>query len=363
MFLVVVLVVATLLAGAATAVVLPSAGSAAGGGAAAQVGGTCDFAGLYNQTIESVVLVRHRGGQGSGFVYRTLGGNDTVYVVTNQHVVGDASTVEVRFRGGTYETGTVVGRDAYADLAVVRVPDAPTESTALDVADSVPRPGTGVAALGSPFGLQGSITHGIVSGVNRSMPTERGFSVPDVLQTDAPINPGNSGGPLVACDGTVVGVNTAGIQADVGENIGFAVSAPLIQRVVPALIADGDVEWPYLGVRTADVTPAVAEANDLEEARGVIVVETVEGGPAAGVLRPSREVRTAGGQSVPVGGDVIVGIDGRTVQTGEDLSSYLATAAAPGDRVELTVLRDGQRRQVSVVLGERPRQPTTRGGE
>ena len=337
----------------------PSASGPAGDRVAGQIGTTCDYAAVYGETIDSVVLVSRGGGQGSGFVYRTDGGNATAYVVTNAHVVGDAGTVTVRFREGEFGNGTVLGRDAYADLAVVRVEEPPGYAEALPIAESVPSPGRGVAALGSPFGLRGTVTHGIVSGVNRSMPSDRGFSVPDVIQTDAPINPGNSGGPLLTCDGTVVGVNTAGVSAALGDNVGFAISAPLIDRVVPELLEDGDVAWPYLGIRSTDVTPAVARANGLDVARGVAVVETVEGGPAAGVLRPSQEVRTVDGQPVPVGGDVIVAIDGRPVATGEDLSSHLATEAAPGDTATLTVVRDGERQRVNVTLGERPRRATS----
>ena len=352
------------LAATAGAVDLRSASTArtAGGGATGQLGTTCDFAEVYEGTIDSVVLVTSAGGQGSGFVYRTDAGNGTGYVVTNAHVVGDADSVTVRFREGEFGNGTVVGRDAYADLAVVRVEESPGYAEALPVAESVPAPGRGVAALGSPFGLRGTVTHGIVSGVNRSMPTDRGYSVPDVIQTDAPINPGNSGGPLLTCDGAVVGVNTAGVSAALGDNVGFAISAPLIRRVVPELLDDGDVAWPYLGIRSTDVTPAIARANGLEVARGVAVVETVGGGPVAGVLQSSEEVRSVEGRPVPVGGDVIVAIDGRPVATGEDLSSYLAREAAPGEITSLTVVRDGQRQRVNVTLGERPRSATAPGG-
>lgn len=329
---------------------------------AGQAGPTCDYAGLFDETIGSVVLVSRSGGEGSGFVYETFEGNATSYVLTNEHVVAEAGNVTVRFREGEYGTGTVVGRDAYADLAVVRVDGTPGYADALPIAADVPRPGRGVAALGSPFGLRSTITHGIVSGVNRSMPTDRGYAVPDVVQTDAPINPGNSGGPLLTCDGAVVGVNTAGIQAAFGENVGFAISSSLIRRVAPALIAEGEVDWPYLGIRSTDVTPAVADSNGLDVANGVAVVETVEGGPSAGVLQPSGAVRTVDGEAVPTGGDVIVAIEGRPVDNGEDLSSYLATEAAPDETVNITVVRDGEQEGVEVTLGERPGPQTAAGG-
>jgi S1-C subfamily serine protease len=175
-----------------------------------------------------------------------------------------------------------------------------------------------------------------------------------VLQTDAPINPGNSGGPLVNCDGRVVGVNTAGIPAAAGDNIGFAVSATLLDRVVPSLIENGSFAFPYLGVRTSDLTPAVVEANGLNTTRGVLVVETIENGPAAGVLRGTNRTVVVGDERIPVGGDVVVAIDGTDVRTAEDLTGYLATETSPGEEVTVTVLRDGQRRNVTVTLTDRP---------
>lgn len=231
---------------------------------------------------------------------------------------------------------------------------APDDATPLDVAASVPSPGRTVAVLGSPFGLRGTITHGIVSSTDRSVPTTRQYRLPDVVQTDAAINPGNSGGPLVTCDGTVIGVNTAGIPAARAENIGFAVSANLIQRVVPSLIEDGEFTFAFLGVRTDEVTRTVATANDLNATQGVVVLETVPDSPADGVLQPADRTAVVDDRRVPVGGDVIVSIDGQPVHTGEDLSSYISTRASPGEEVTLTVIRDGERRTVGVTLAERP---------
>lgn len=326
--------------------------------ASAQADGSvsCDYAELYQQTNDSVVLISQERGQGSGFVYET-NGDGSGYVVTNQHVLGDARRVDVTFRGGQVRTGTVVGTARAADLGVVRVEDVPESVSALPVAESAPRPGERVAALGSPFGLRGTITHGIVSSTDRSVPTDRGFSIPDVIQTDAPINPGNSGGPLVTCDGTVVGVNTAGLPAARAENIGFAVSASLINRVVPELIATGEFEFAYLGVQTVDLTPALAEATGLNVTQGVMVVETIDGSPAEGVLQEATRTATGDRQLLPTGGDVIVAIDDSPVRSGEDLSSYLATEVSPGDEVELTVVRNGEEQTVTVTLDERPSPP------
>jgi len=165
----------------------------------------CNYSRLYDRTIDSVVAVMTDTGQGSGFVYRT-GDDDSSHIVTNAHVVGSAESVTVGFTQEESALGTVVGRDRFTDLAVIEVTETPDYVEPLPVADTPPEQGSKVAAIGSPFGLEETVTHGIVSGLNRSMPTNSGFTIPNVVQTDTPINPGNSGGPLVRCDGTVVGV-------------------------------------------------------------------------------------------------------------------------------------------------------------
>ena len=333
---------------------------------------TCNYERVFDRTIDSVVSVQTQAGQGSGFVVG-VGGDETganitvanatgdrrilanaTYLVTNAHVVGDASAVTVQFNRGEYRTGEVVGRSAYADLAVVRVNDAPGYVEALHVASDDPQRGQAVAALGNPFGLEKTITQGIVSGVNRTMPTDMGFTVPDVVQTDAAINPGNSGGPLVACDGTVVGVNTAGIPSRRAENIGFAISASVVQEVVPELVETGAFDYPFLGVATRPVTPAVAQANDLDQTRGVIVVSTAEGGPTNGALQGSERFVTVDGTAVPVGGDIVLSVEGQEIRTGEDLATVLITQTEPGETVEVTLLRDGETRTVTVTVGTRP---------
>ncbi len=321
--------------------------------------GGCDYASLYEDTNDAVVSVSRGSGVGSGFVHSAADGNAS-YVVTNAHVVGDASTVSVQFAGEETREGRVVGRDRLTDLAVVRVPETPGYVQPLDVATSQPAHGQAVAALGNPFGLEETITHGIVSGRNRSMPTQYGFAIPATIQTDAPISPGNSGGPLVTCDGTVVGVNSAGITAQGAENIGFAVSASIVQEVVPELIDDGEFAHPYLGVRIAPVTPAVAEANDLAEPRGVLIRSVESDLPAADVLQGSTETAVVDGQRVPVGGDVILAVNGTPVDSPESLSSALLTEATPGETVSVTIRRDGERMTVDVPVVERP-QPQVSG--
>jgi S1-C subfamily serine protease len=310
------------------------------------------YTNLYNEVIDSVVSIRvdaaAGAAQGSGFVYDFNG-----HVVTNQHVVRSADEVEVRFSNGDWRTAEVIGTDVYTDLAVISVDDVPETAEPLPLAEGGYSQGTPVAALGNPLGLEGSITSGIVSGVNRSMRTEDNFVIPDTVQTDAGIDRGNSGGPLVTLDGEVVGVN----RARQGASIGFAVSSHLTEQVVPGLIANGGVEHPYMGVSTIDVSPTVANANGLDEPRGVLVAETPDGGPSDGVLRESEQGEF-NGMEVFVGGDVIVSVDGTTIDSHEELSRYLMLNTEPGETVDVTVLRDGERVTEQVRLGTRP-EPST----
>ncbi|SEO96518.1 serine protease, S1-C subfamily, contains C-terminal PDZ domain [Halogranum amylolyticum] len=327
-----------------------------------------DLERLYRDVIPSVVSIyvsRNGPGMGAGSGFVTEGS----YVVTNQHVVGAIDDVELRFSDGSWRTGRVVGTDVYTDLAVIHVSNLPESAAALTIATENPQPGRPVAALGNPLGLDGSITTGIVSGASRSMATSNGFAIPDVVQTDAAINPGNSGGPLVGVvTGTggenesgetryeVVGVN----RARQGDGIGFAVSPAIVNRVVPALVEDGEYRHSYLRTRTLDVTPTVAEANELDRPRGVLVVD-VGDGIEGDDLRGSRYTRTVRGREIPVGGDIIVGIDGNEVHTHEELMRILITETSPGEPVDIDVLRDGDPTTLRLVLGERP-QPTRRDG-
>ena len=292
---------------------------------------------VYRETIGSVVSIRvtspggQRGGQGSGFVY------DPRHVVTNAHVVGEAERVEIGFDRGATRTGRVVGRDLRADLAAVRVERRPDYATPLSLVEEEPAVGTQVAAIGNPFGLDGSMTAGIVSAVDRLIPSPqgRGVRIPNGIQTDAPVNPGNSGGPLVNLDGVVVGV----INSGGGENIAFAISAPYVRKVVSALISEGEYEHPYMGVSLVPVTPGLAREESLRNTRGLFVREVLSGSPSDGTLRA---------------GDVLLAVDGTRVGSREALSSYLELETSPGDTVTLTVRRNGERRQVDLTLGARP---------
>jgi S1-C subfamily serine protease len=323
-----------------------------------------DLQELYRDVLPSVVSVYRTEGTGAGsaFVY------DDHHVLTNEHVVRGVDAVSIRFSNGDWRDGEVVGRDAYTDLAVIAVVDLPESATPLRVASANPLPGTPVAALGNPLGLDGSITAGIVSGANRSMHTSGGFAIPDVVQTDAPINPGNSGGPLVTVDGdgyVVVGVN----RAKAGDNVGFAVSPAIVSRVVPDLVDAGRYRHSYLRSRTLDVTPTIAEANGLTDPRGVLVVEA-QGGPDGDGLRGSSGTARVDGRPVPVGGDVVVGIGGTPIRAHEELMRYLITKTRPGEPVDVDVVRAGTERRLTLTLDERPvaavderrREPRGRGG-
>ena len=238
----------------------------------------------------------------------------------------------------------------YSDLAVVQIDDKPSRATPLDLIDGEVAVGQEVVAIGNPLGLSGSISAGIVSGVDRTLPAANNFSIPDAVQTDAAVNPGNSGGPLMTLDSRVAGI----INSGSGDNIGFAISAALMRRVVPALISDGEYEHAYMGVRLTDVTPLIAEANDLSNARGVYMDEIVDGGPSDGVLQGSTGSERINGTEAPVGGDVVVRMGGEPIRSQQVLSTYLALATSPGDTIPVEVVRDGSRTTVRLTLGSRP---------
>jgi len=310
---------------------------------------TSPYTDVYRATIDSVTLIRvfrsRSQGAGSGFVYDGNG-----HLVTNQHVVAGAEDIEVRFARGDWRDGEVVGTDAYSDLAVVRVEETPEYASPLTLLEADPPVGTEVVALGNPFEFAESVSAGIVSGVDRSLPGVNDFTIADAVQTDAAANPGNSGGPLVTLDGDVVGVVTSGQ----GNDVNFAVSAAVMRRVIPALVEDGEYDHPYMGVGLLGVSPSVAEANDLEEIRGVLIAEVLEDGPSDGVLQGSDRSREVNGVEVPVGGDVILEMAGQPIPTQDALSTFLALNTSPGDTVPTVVLRDGERVEVDLELGERP---------
>ncbi|WEL27448.1 S1C family serine protease [Haloferax volcanii] len=299
---------------------------------------------VYNESIISTVLVQTDTGQGTGFLI------DEEYIVTNQHVVGKVESVDIRFHDGSWETSRVAGTDVYSDLAVTRVSSVPADVAPLAFIDDEPAVGQEVVVIGNPFGLDGTATTGIVSGVNRSIPSPAGYSIPDAVQTDAAVNPGNSGGPIVSLGGNVVAV----INSGGGENVAFGISAALASRVVPHLIESGSFDHPYMGVQFQSVTPAVAAANGLNEPHGILVADVLHGTPADGVLQPSPQMEFVDGQRVPVGGDIILTLNETPITTLEDLSSYLALNTRPGQTISVTVYRNESEQTLDLELGTRP---------
>ena len=286
---------------------------------------------------------------GSGFVYDENG-----HIVTNNHVVANARIVDITFIDGNRYTANVTGRDVYSDLAVLKIVENFTEgelapplalgnSSELKVGDQV-------VAIGNPFGLEGSITTGIVSQTGRLLPLEEtGFSVPDAIQTDALINPGNSGGPLLNMKAEVIGVNTAGIFPG---NIGFAVPSNAVQRIVPVLIEAGNYTHPWLGMTGGPLTSDIAQKEGLERNfKGVIVDTIVKDSPAdkAGI---NGSITNQYGERL--GGDIITAVDGNPVIRMEDLISHLETERSVGQNMTLTIYRDGNILDKQITVGERP---------
>ncbi|PJF36685.1 MAG: hypothetical protein CUN49_04110 [Candidatus Thermofonsia Clade 1 bacterium] len=296
---------------------------------------------------------RYRIAQGSGFLYDRNG-----HIVTNNHVVESADRVTVIFSDGLRLPAKIVGTAPDADIAVVKVDPAQiSDLEPLPLADSDQvRVGERAIAIGNPFGLNNTMTQGIVSAVGRSLRQQQ-FSIPQIIQTDAAINPGNSGGPLFNYRGEVIGVNTA-IRSNVEQSagIGFAVPSNIVRLMADQLIQNGRVEHSYLGITGTTLTSNIAEALGLDmRTTGVLVNSVVTGGPAAraGIRGATREI-SVDGEIVPVGGDIITEIDGMKIRVFEDLLGYLFTRTKPGDAVTLTILRNGERLQVTVRLMARP---------
>ncbi len=295
---------------------------------------------------------------GSGFVWDTSG-----HIVTNNHVVEGAQKIEVTFSDGTVVPATLVGADPDSDLAVVKVELPAGQLVPVTVGDSTSvKVGQLAIALGNPFGLENTMTVGIVSALGRTLPagetTSGGtYSIPNIIQTDAPINPGNSGGVLLDVNGNLIGVPSA-IDSSSGSNsgVGFVIPSQIVSKVVPVLIKDGKYEHSWLGISGASLTPDMAKAMNLDaNQHGVLVATVTTGSPAdkAGLKPSDREV-TIDGQQIPVGGDVITAIDGQATNKIEDLISYLATNTSVGQNVTLTVLRDGKEVTLNVTLAARP---------
>lgn len=331
---------------------------------------------IFNKTENSVVqitstspisnsLVLRNGEQipqngvalGSGFVYDQDG-----HILTNYHVISDPNSVEVTFVDGDSYSAKIIGQDPYSDIAVLRITDdgfqkqipplKAANSSALQVGEQV-------IAIGNPFGLSGTLTSGVISQMGRVLPNDiTGYSISNIIQTDAAINPGNSGGPLLNTKGEMVGVNTA-IFSNTGvySGVGFAIPSNMVQKVVSSLLKNGSYEHPYMGISGVTVSPEISNATHLNDTKGILVVDITADSPADKAGIRGGDVLTAvDGQDIRLGGDVIVAVDNQSVRAMEDLLSYLEEQKAVGDNIELSAIRDGKTQHIDMILAARPNQ-------
>ena len=314
---------------------------------------------LFEKSEEGVVKIQverdgqNRGSQGSGFVYDNLG-----HIITNAHVVDGATKATVTFLDGSQYDAEIIGKDKFTDIAVIKVSEKPRLLHPLQIGDSSQlRIGEQVAAIGNPFGLSGSMTSGIVSQMGRLLPSQdSGFSIPDVIQTDAAINPGNSGGPLLNLRGEVVGINTA-IQSSSGEfsGVGFAIPSNTAIKIVPSLIEDGEYHHPWIGISGRDIDPDLARVLELKDAKGFLIITVVDGSPAdkAG-LKGMTATQVIDGKEYPADGDIIISVDDKEVRKISDILIHLQREKSVGDTMVLGVVRDGEFMHKFLTLVERP---------
>ena len=290
---------------------------------------------------------------GSGFVFDTFG-----HIITNSHVVADAEKIVVTFLDGRSYNAQLVGADPFTDIAVIKVNAEQTQFHPISLGDSSQlKVGEQIAAIGNPFGLSGSMTSGIVSQLGRLLPAQdSGFSIPDVIQTDAAINPGNSGGPLLNMKGEVVGINTA-IQSASGEftGVGFAIPSRTLMKIVPTLIQDEEYHHPWLGISGRDIDPDLANILNLTDAKGFLIVTVIEDSPASKAgLHGSIETKEIDGANYPIGGDIILSVDGKEVRQIDDILIHLQREKSVGDEIVLEILREGRTTNFVLLLEERP---------
>ncbi len=305
---------------------------------------------IYLQESNAIVA----SGTGSGFVYDTQG-----HIITNAHVVEGSDQLDVIFSTGITRPAKIVGQDYSSDLAVIQVSDMPEGIQPLPLGDIASvQVGQTVVAIGNPFGLGGSLSKGIVSALGRTIPALNTFRIPQAVQTDAAINPGNSGGPLLNLQGEVIGINAqieTGSTSRSNSGVGFAIPVSVVKRVIPSLIINGKYSWPWVGVQGGDLNPTIAKGENLNIEQGAYLDVIIQDGPAekAG-LRGSTGSVTINGRDVPTGGDVITAIDGNPVNSFDDLLIYVALSTSPGQKITLTIVRDGKTISVPVTLEPRP---------
>jgi len=301
---------------------------------------------IRNQTMNET------GGVGSGFVFDKMG-----HIITNAHVIEGSTKTVVTFLDGRSYNAEIIGMDEYTDIGVIKVNADLKLLRPLSLGDSANlNVGEPIAAIGNPFGLSGSMSSGIVSQIGRLLPSSSGYSIPDVIQTDAAINPGNSGGPLLNMRGNIVGINTA-IQSTTGEftGVGFAIPSQTVAKIVPILIDEGEYKHPWIGISGRDIDPDTANVLGLKDALGFLIITVVENSPAedAGLMGSDKTIEVDG-KEYPVGGDIIVAVDGMDVRKIDDILVHLQRVKTIGDEMNLEILRDGRTTNVTVILQERP---------
>ena len=299
-----------------------------------------------NQTENEV------GGVGSGFVFDKKG-----HIITNAHVIDDATKTIVTFLDGRSYNAEIVGVDDSTDIGVIKVSADLKLLHPLSLGDSANlKVGETITAIGNPFGLSGSMTSGIISQMGRLLPSDSGFSIPDVIQTDAAINPGNSGGPLLNMRGEIVGINTA-IQSTTGEftAVGFAIPSQTVAKIVPTLISEGEYKHPWIGISGKDIDPDTANVLGLKDTLGFLIITVVEDSPAfdAGLIGSNKTIEVEG-REYPLGGDIIIAVDGMDVRKIDDILIHLQRVKTVGDEMVLEILRDNRTTDITIILQERP---------
>ena len=310
--------------------------------------------GVVRIDVDKTDSMGERNSVGSGFIFDYFGN-----IITNTHVIDNASNSTVTFLDGSQYNASIVGMDKFTDIAVIKVlEEKPDYLHPLQIGDSSTlKVGESVAAIGNPFGLSGSMTSGIVSQIGRLLPShDTGFSIPNVIQTDAAINPGNSGGPLLNMNGEVMGINTA-IQSGTGQSagIGFAVPSNTISKVVPVLITEGKYSHPWIGISGQDINPDLAKIRNLDHSKGFLIVTVIPDSPAemAG-LKGVSEIEKIGNKEYPKDGDIIVSVDGKEVRKISDILIHLQEEKSVGDEMILGVIRDGEQMDIILTLVVRP---------
>jgi len=316
---------------------------------------------LFEKSEEGVVRIdvvkinsfREGNSVGSGFVFDLFGN-----IITNAHVIDNADNITVTFLDGSQYNASIVGMDKFTDIAVINVEEKPDYLHPLEIGDSSTlKVGEPVAAIGNPFGLSGSMTSGIVSQIGRLLPShDTGFSIPNVIQTDAAINPGNSGGPLLNMNGEVMGINTA-IQSGTGQSagIGFAVPSNTISKVVPVLITEGKYSHPWIGISGQDINPDLAKIRNLNHSKGFLIVTVIPDSPAemAG-LKGVSEIEKIDNKEYPKDGDIIISVDGKEVRKISDILIHLQEEKSVGDEMILGIIRNGEQMDIILTLIVRP---------